>query len=152
MSKELSRDVLEQLVVAFLESEGMCVMATCRNDVPRASAVEFFPEGTTLYVMTEGGVKIENLKENPRVSVAVHTSFLAWDRIKGVQITGTAEIGQSGSEIFLAGERVYASSKGEFDMKLPELMNVIKITPLKIEYLDTTLQANGYDARHVLEY
>ncbi len=76
---------LEQRVVDFLATEGMCVLATCSENVPRASAVEFFEDGTTLYILTEGGRKVENISQNPAVSVAIHTQFIGWEKIKGIQ-------------------------------------------------------------------
>ncbi len=99
------REELERLIVDFMDMQGMCVLATCSRGQPRASAVEFFPDGTTLYVMTEGGRKVENIERNPQVSVAIHTQFTGWDNIKGVQITGRAEIGGKGSAICAEGER-----------------------------------------------
>ncbi len=149
--KAPDRETLERMIVEFLNAQGMCVLATCSSGEPRASAVEFFPEGTTIYVLTEGGRKIENIEKNPRVSVAIHTQFTGWDSIKGVQITGRAEIGGKGSAIFTAGEEAYARRKKQA-IRLPDFMNVIRITPQRIEYLDTTLKAKGYGVRHVLEY
>jgi nitroimidazol reductase NimA-like FMN-containing flavoprotein (pyridoxamine 5'-phosphate oxidase superfamily) len=73
--KALGREELERLIVDFMESQGMCVLATCSGNVPRASAVEFFPESTMIYVLTEGGRKVENGEKNPQVSVAIHTQF-----------------------------------------------------------------------------
>jgi general stress protein 26 len=147
----LNSKELERLIIEFIDTQGMCVLATCSNNVPRASAVEFFPEGTTLYVLTEGGRKVENLEKNPVVSVAIHTRFTGWDSIKGIQMTGRAEIGGKGSAIFPEGERAYAKRKKQ-TVELPDFMNVIRITPQKIEYLDTTLRVKGYDVKHLLEY
>lgn len=149
--KALSRGVLERMIVEFMDTQGMCVLATCSSGEPRASAVEFFPEGTTIYVLTEGGRKIANIERNPRVSVAIHTQFTGWDSIQGIQIAGRAEIGDRGSAIFTAGEEAYARRKKQA-IKLPDFMHVIRITPQKIEYLDTTLRAKGYGVKHVLEY
>jgi general stress protein 26 len=149
--KALGREVLEHLIVDFMESQGMCVMATCSGGVPRASAVEFFPEGTTIYVLTEGSRKVENVEKNPRVSVAIHTQFTGWDTIKGIQITGRAEIGGKGSAIFAEGERAYERRKKQ-PITLPDFMHVIRVKPEKVEYLDTTLRVKGFDVKHVLEY
>jgi uncharacterized protein YhbP (UPF0306 family) len=152
MEKQLSPQELEKHILEFLATQGMCVLATCSGTMPRASAVEFFPKGTTLYVLTEGGRKIENLRQNPLVSVAIHTQFTGWDRIKGIQLTGTAEIGRSGSLVFIEGERAYRERKGDATLTVPPSLWVIKIRPQIIEYLDTTLRKQGYPVRHRLEY
>ena len=143
---------LERMIAGFMKTQGMCVLATCSGGEPRASAVEFFPAGTTLYVLTEGGRKIENIEKNPRVSVAIHTQFTGWDSIKGVQITGNAEIGASGSKVFDEGVEAYRKRRGLKSVSVPSFMHIVKVTPLKIEYLDTTLKAKGLDTKHVLEY
>ncbi len=148
----LSQKDLERLIVDFLRTQGMCVLATCSAEGPRASAVEFFPDGTTLYILTEGGRKVANIAANPQVSVAIHTQFTGWDSIKGVQMAGTAEIGRAGSKIFDDGAEAYKKRRGLKSVTIPEFMNIIKITPKKIEYLDTTLKAKGLGVRHVLEY
>jgi len=148
----LSKKELESLIIDFIKTQGMCVLATCRDGLPRASAVEFFPEGTTLYILTEGGLKLGNLAANHNVSVAIHTQFTGWDTIKGIQITGTAKVGNSGSSIFNEGVEAYKKRRGLKSVSVPEFMSIIKVTPQKIEYLDTTLKAKGLDTRHILEY
>src|SRR5271157_5370044 len=137
----LSKKELESLIIDFIKTQGMCVLATCRDGLPRASAVEFFPEGTTLYILTEGGLKLGNLAANHNVSVAIHTQF-----------TGTAKVGNSGSSIFNEGVEAYKKRRGLKSVSVPEFMSIIKVTPQKIEYLDTTLKAKGLDTRHILEY
>jgi general stress protein 26 len=149
---EITTIELEHLIKEFMRTQGMCVLATCTADMPRASAVEFFPNGTTLYILTEGGRKIENIAANPAVSVAIHTQFTGWDCIKGVQLTGIAEVGRDGSKIFAEGVEAYKKRRGLKNITIPGFMNIIKITPKKIEYLDTTLKAKGLGVRHVLEY
>lgn len=151
-SRMLSRDDLEQRITDFMATEGMCVLATCSMNVPRASAVEFFPAGTTLYILTEGGRKVENISENPVVSVAIHTQFIGWERIRGIQLTGIAEIGRHGSAIFSEGEAAYRKRKGEDARSIPEELYVIRITPVRIEFLDMTLKAEGLLPKHEIEY
>lgn len=148
----LSEKELEQMISRFMRTQGMCVLATCSGEEPRASAVEFFPSGTTLYILTEGGRKVENIKKNPRVSVAIHTQFTGWDSIKGIQMTGKAEIAKTGSKAFDEGAEAYRKRRGLKGVSIPSFMNIIKITPSRIEYLDTTLKDKGLDVKQVLEY
>lgn len=148
----LSRDDLQQRIVDFLATQGMCVLATCSMNVPRASAVEFFPAGTTLYILTKGGRKVENISQNAAVSVAVHTQFIGWEKIKGIQLTGIAGIGRHGSAIFHEGVEAYRRRKGRDARSVPETLFSIRITPLRIEYLDMTLRAEGYSPKQEIEY
>ena len=152
MNHELSREHVEKLIIRLLETCPLCVVATCSYNIPRASTVEFFPIGTTLYILTEGGRKIENIKRNPHVSVAIHAEFTGWSDVKGVQITGTAEIGEKGSSIFKEGIQAYERRRDTQStaLSLPAQMNVIKVKPVKLEYLDATLVVKGYKVRYTL--
>jgi general stress protein 26 len=152
MDDELSSEHLQKLIIRLLETCPLCVVATCSDNIPRASTVEFFPMGTTLYILTEGGIKIENIKRNPHVSIAIHADFTGWSDVKGVQITGTAEIGEKGSSIFNEGVSAYNRRRGLQSTagSLPDFMNVIKVTPAKLEYLDATLGEKDYKVRYTL--
>jgi predicted pyridoxine 5'-phosphate oxidase superfamily flavin-nucleotide-binding protein len=151
VKKTLGREELEHLTEEFLKEESMCVIATCAHDIPRASSVEFFPLGTTLYILTEGGKKVENIGHNPMVSVAVHAPFTGWGRVRGLQMTGEAEIGRKGSRIFDEGSEAFRKRRGVKTATLPDFMNVIRVRPDKIEYIDSTLEDKGFSMRQVLE-
>jgi hypothetical protein len=150
--KGLGREELEGLITGFLLSEPLCVLATCSEGSPRASTVEFFPSGTTIYILTEGGRKLENIRKNPRVSVAVHGPFGGWEGLRGLQITGTAETGRSGSEIFSEALSAYRRRRGSGAASIPDFMHAIRVRPARMEYLDTSLEGRGLRARHVLEF
>ena len=152
MELELSRHEVEKLIIRFLETCSLCVIATCSDSIPRASTVEFFPIGTTLYILTEGGQKIKNIKKNPHVSIAIRGEFTGWSTVKGLQITGSAEIGRRGSEIFKEGLLAYKIRRRSENSGLPSFMNVIKVKPAKMEYLDTTLSGKGYKVKHLIEF
>ncbi len=69
------------------------VLATCHNNIPRATPLEFFNEGLTLYIFAEPGGKISNIKRNPRVSAAIYQQPLDHSVVqKSLQIFGTAEL------------------------------------------------------------
>jgi len=148
--KPLSRARLERLIVDFVKGQSMCVLATCSEGRPRASAVEFFPSGLTLYILTEGGRKVENIGKNPLVSVAIYTPFLGWEKIKGVQVSGSAKIGLTGSRVFKEGVRAYRERLGKKAAVVPDVLKVIKVIPEEIDYLDTTLKSKGLAVRHTL--
>jgi general stress protein 26 len=151
MKRELSRQGLEHLIIDFLREQSLCVIATCSKNMPRASTVEFFPIDTTIYVLTEGGQKIENILQNPHVSVAIHAPFTGWQRVKGLQITGIAEIGRKGSRVFEEGLEALNRRRQRI-ANVPGLMQVIKIEPRKMEYLDTTLGKEYSEVRHTLQF
>ena len=150
--KELSRETIETLITEFMNRQGTCVIATCSDNMPRASTVEFFPLGTTIYILTEGGWKVENIKKNPHVSIAVSAPFAGWEHMKGLQVTGIAEIGGKSSQIFQEGTEAYRIRRGQENAHLPDFMKVIKIIPKKMDYIDSSLPAKGFRMKQVIVY
>ncbi len=150
INNKLPRATLENLIKEFMLQECMCVLATCSDDSPRASPVEFFPLGTTIYVLTEGGEKIDNITKNPRVSIAVHAPFTGWQNLRGLQIAGNAEVGIKGTRIFEDGTEAYRKRRGLESAHLPDFMKVIRIVPQKMEYIDTRLADEGFGIRQEL--
>jgi nitroimidazol reductase NimA-like FMN-containing flavoprotein (pyridoxamine 5'-phosphate oxidase superfamily) len=69
------------------------VLATSAKDIPRATVLEFFNEGLTLYIFGEPGGKIANIKRNSHVSAVVYEQPLDHSRLqKSLQIFGKAEL------------------------------------------------------------
>jgi hypothetical protein len=110
-AKELSKAAVRRKIIAFLDrtsgqvdakpgkrSCGMIhknalVLATSAKDTPRATVLEFFNEGLTLYIFGEPGGKIANIKRNPRVSAVIYEQPLDHSKLQtSLQIFGTAAL------------------------------------------------------------
>lgn len=69
------------------------VLATCAKNIPRATVLEFFNEGMTIYIFGEPGGKIGNIRRNPRVSAVIYEQPLDHSRFqRSLQLFGTAEL------------------------------------------------------------
>lgn len=69
------------------------VLATCSKDMPRATTLEFFNEGMTLYIFGEPGGKLGNIRRNPNVSAAVYEQPMTHRRVqRSLQIFGEADL------------------------------------------------------------
>jgi len=152
MEKDLTRQELKHLIIDFLKDQSLCVIATCSGNIPRATTVEFFPVDTTIYILTEGGKKVENIMQNPHVSIAIHAPFAGWKNVRGLQITGIAEIGKKGANIFQEGFEAFKVRRGSQATTLPDFMSVIKVKPSKMEYIDTTLGNEHFEVKHLLQF
>lgn len=152
MKKEINRRKFENMICDFLKTQATCVIAICSDIIPGASTVEFFPIALTIYIITEGGRKFENIKKNPRVSIAISAPFTGRECLKGLQISGTAEIGRKGSEIFEEGIRAYKKRKGLKKVLMPAFMNMVRIVPVEIDYIDAELEKKGYEIRQTLSF
>jgi nitroimidazol reductase NimA-like FMN-containing flavoprotein (pyridoxamine 5'-phosphate oxidase superfamily) len=65
VTKKLLKKELEQKIVDFLKSSNLCVLATSKDDLPRATPIEYYSQGTILYMAGEPGTKIRNIQTNP---------------------------------------------------------------------------------------
>lgn len=69
------------------------VLATSYRDQPRATALEFFNEGLTLYILGVPGGKIANIKRNPRVSAFIYEQPMDHRKLQpSLQIFAAAEL------------------------------------------------------------
>jgi len=75
--------------------------------------------------------------------------FAGWQTVRGIQITGIAEIGRQGSIVYEEGLDAFNKRKGTIGT-VPDIMSVIKVKPSKIEYIDTALGNKGFKVRHIL--
>lgn len=159
ITRQLPRGEMEQRIADFLKSCNVCVLATCLDDIPRATPIEYYADGLTLYVAASAQTKITNLEGNPRISVGIYntpyTDWTDWDHVKGVQITGQAEL------IRNEDPEGYAAALEIYDWRLyrramgtdqaPHQTTFIKIIPAKIEYRDLGLMREDYAAKQVWE-
>lgn len=145
---------LEKRIIQFLEGQNMCVLATCSNDVPRATPIEYHSKGMTMYFVGEPGTKLKNIKNNPNVSIGIFLPYIGWDSAKGAQITGKAKIiPKKNAAEFEEGLAAYQWEKTAKDLGIktfPETVELMKVEPEKIEFIDMSLKKMGYSPRQIL--
>jgi nitroimidazol reductase NimA-like FMN-containing flavoprotein (pyridoxamine 5'-phosphate oxidase superfamily) len=144
---------LEDHIVNFMKTQNMCVLATCKDNHPRATPIEYYSKGTTLYMVAEEGQKLVNIKSNPNVSIGIYAPYTGWFTAKGVQITGIAKVitHENASE-FKEAMSVYQWEKAVKELgikELPQSVKVLKVESQKIEMADISLGKKGYVARQV---
>ena len=101
--QHLSREELEKEIIDYLSKKQPCSLATCGKDgVPRISVVDYVNDGLIIYIISEGGDKFKNLKENNRVAVGIGTGAKAL-KTRGVNIWGIADVFADGDPEFEDG-------------------------------------------------
>jgi len=153
--KSLAPKDLEKRIIQFLEKQNMCVLATCGDNVPRATPIEYHSKGTTLYFVGEPGAKMENMKKNPNVSIGIFLPYVGWESAKGAQITGKAKIiSRENSIEFKEGLAAYQWEKTANELGLKTFpqtgVELIKVEPEKIEFIDMSLKKTGFSPRQTL--
>jgi uncharacterized protein len=84
-------DELKQQVLSYLEMHNTMTLGTCSGDVPWAATVFYASDDLRLYFFSVPDSRhCQNLAVNPRVAVTVQEDYHDWQRIKGIQLEGTA--------------------------------------------------------------
>jgi hypothetical protein len=103
------KEQLEQEIVSFLNEasskEGTttkpgcplqhglaCVLATVHENTPRATPADFFNDGLTIWIAGEPGLKIRNIRSNPRVAVGIYHPMDHSKLNRSLQIQGIATL------------------------------------------------------------
>jgi len=95
IKKYRSAGSFERDLKKFLKRNHVLHLSTCRNNVPRCTPIEYRLHGMTFYIISEGGGKFRNLKENKKVSFSIaepYNSDEDFFNSKGVQAWGTARV------------------------------------------------------------
>ena len=138
---KLSREELEKVIINFLADNCLCTIATCDNNIPRSTPIRYKSHGTDLYVLTEGGGKVKNILNNPKVSVSLYGEYSGFESVKGLQIWGDAEIIKPEEKEKYQEARKLIKSEEREDLKklgpLPirDRLKVIKIKTEKARYI-----------------
>ncbi len=155
---ELPRTELEKYISDFLKQQTMCTVATTDGIWPRATPVEYYSEGLTLYIAADRGQKTKNLKINQNVSVAIVNTIRPdwtgddWKQVRSLQITGKGYLLAYGDPGYQHALDVY---NWRPFMKLldrdPEHISrerlMLKVVPEKIEVFDFGLLLRGFSGR-----
>jgi len=149
----MPRDQLEQHLSEFMKSHNVCVLATTKDNIPRATSLEYEAEGTTLYIVVDQGRKIENMRANSQISVAIHDPLHGWLTVKGIQITAKAKLLTDSDAEYPGAWKIFnrANAGKEGWDTPPKGRTLLIIKPQKIELIETTLREKGYEMQQVWE-
>lgn len=134
-----------------------CVLATSRNNVPRATPTDFFSDGLTIWIAGEPGVKIRNIRSNQRVAVGIYQRMVPGKINRSLQVQGKATLFnlKNHRKVFIAqvkklgifsavekiveesvrSGQVAKESKEEWLEKILHRFNLIRVDPEEITYL-----------------
>ena len=128
----------------FLARNHVLHLGTCKGRVPRVTPLEYRLNGLTFYILSEGGGKFANLKENKRVSFGIAEPYDSRGDFfgnKGMQAWGTAAVYSLRDEPakFHAALKKMNAAKGYHKIEINNLLpqfnyRIIEIIPDKIKY------------------
>jgi uncharacterized protein YhbP (UPF0306 family) len=139
--KRLTPEELKERIISFLQEQKICTLATCAQNIPRSTPVRYRSQGLTVYILTEGGGKVKNIRDNPNVSLSIVGEYTGFQSVTGLQAWGKAVIikPQDGplydqaKTIMNLEERQDLKSMNLRQIRIP--MDIIKITVEKARFL-----------------
>ena len=128
-------------ILDIINREHDLTLATVRPDgYPQAITVSYANDGLTIYVGTgKESQKVNNIRQNNKVSLTINTGYKDWNHIKGLSMGGVAEIVNDPDEIRRAGECMLKRFPQAAEWAQSDIANEIvflKIHPQVISILD----------------
>ena len=96
-------------------------------------------------------MKFKALENNKKVSLAIYDSYVGFGKVSGMQVSGTAEIIEPLTDEYMELLR-FKNISVENLKKLQITMYLIKITPLRIDFLCSEFKKLGFDSRQHLTF
>lgn len=144
----MPREELKSAIEDFLLSHNTCTLSTGTKDCVRGTPIEYSYKNGCVYFVTEGGMKFANLLLNNNVSISIYDSYSGMGKLSGMQLSGKAYILENGS---LEYKKVFELKNIPYEqiLKLPIIMNVIKVKIDMVEFLCSKFKEMGYDSKQV---
>jgi hypothetical protein len=153
---------LEKRIREFLSQQSMCILSTCSQDRPRATPVEYYNDGLeTIYINADPGVKMDNIKVNPRVCIGIINNVKPdwrsgpqWIALRTAQISGNVTVLRDGSPGIERADQIYkwqafCEATGMDASKPSPYRAYIVIKPIRIEYVEFALKKFGYGSKQI---
>jgi hypothetical protein len=136
----------EQVIADYLAGHNVLHLATCMNNEVRSTTLEYFNNGLTVYILSEGGGKLTNLKANPNVSYTIADPYNPerdYFGASGLQVWGAASVFRKNDapeefgEVYRYARTADALQQQDLGAKVSTVnFYVITIAPEKIVYLN----------------
>ncbi len=148
-SHAMDEDALFTQIDQFISSHNTLALASSTEDFVRCTPLEYLYTDHVFYIITEGGNKFRGIMENGRVSAAIFDPYTDMKLVKGLQINAEAKIIPAGSPEYLSIMEKKNISQEDLQ-RMPVTLFLIKLIPLRYEYLDTSLMQDGLDSHQMM--
>jgi len=146
----MDRDALQARIDSFIRDHNTGALATASEEFVRCTPIEYNFVNGYIYLFSEGGMKFKALKDNKKIGFYIFEPFEGFNKVKGLQITGRAEMIEPFCDEYLQVME-YKHIPLEAMKKLPNFLNLIKILPDSYDLLDSDLTKDGFGNRQHLD-
>jgi len=123
-------------VIKLLNDNDVCYLATCSNNIPRATPMEYVMVNGSLIFSTRGNTnKDKNLKENNRISVTINNMPI-FVTIDGTTETPSTEEIRECCKIYLERHPDIAEDTDLFEAIKSGSLHYYKLVPVVAYYSD----------------
>jgi nitroimidazol reductase NimA-like FMN-containing flavoprotein (pyridoxamine 5'-phosphate oxidase superfamily) len=147
----MPEDALHRSIETYILQNNTCALATGTGDFIRCTPIEYTYHEGAFWMFSEGGEKFIGLEKNKHVCLAIYDKYDGFGSLKGMQVMGTAEMIEPFSKEY--------EEAAEFKnipltalKQLPEPMNLIKVVPAEIDFLNSDFKKDGYASRQKMVF
>ncbi|ERI90911.1 pyridoxamine 5'-phosphate oxidase family protein [Clostridiales bacterium oral taxon 876 str. F0540] len=148
-AERMDREMLLTQIEKFINDHNTCALATGCGDFVRCTPIEYEYKDERFWLLSEGGLKFRGLDGNKNVCLAIFDSYTGFGQLGGMQISGTAELVEPWTDEYM---NLLAFKKIPIEnlKKLPTTLYLIKVTPIRIDFLCAEFKNLGYSSRQHL--
>ncbi len=153
-TKQIDRNLLTEKIEHFLATHWMGVLCTIGKDGPIGSPVEYYAEGSVVYVLPQpGSPKIKAMQTQPNICFAVYGENSGWASVHGTQLFAQAQLLDPGTPEHDHAMTIYRWEPSAIQLgkplHQPPQMQLLKIDPYKIAYTAQWPRHNGFGPRQI---
>ena len=148
---KLEESALKKAVEEYILANNTCALATGAGEFVRCTPIEYTYHDHTFWMFSEGGEKFTSLEKNKNVCLAIFDKYQGFGKLKGMQVSGKAEVVEPFSEEYNAAAEFKKIPIAVLE-KMPHPMNLIKVTPERIQFLNSDFKEKGVDVRQEILY
>lgn len=148
---KMERSELLHMIETYIQENNTCALATGSGSFVRCTPLEYSYFEGAFWIFSEGGLKFKALENNTNVCLAIFDKFDGFGKLKGMQVSGIAELIEPFSEEY----RKVAEHKNipvEGLKKLAHRLYLIRVIPARIDFLNADFKKKGCAARQYLEF
>lgn len=146
----MPQEQLRQAVDAYIKANNTCALATGTGAYVRCTPIEYSFHDGKFWMFSEGGEKFIGLEKNDNVCLAIYDKYDSFGNLKSLQIMGKAAMIEPFSDVYKAHAEYKKIPLAALE-KLESPMNLICVTPVKIEVLFSEFKKEGYCIRQTME-
>ena len=149
-SVKVERDELLAEVEAYILANNTCALATGSGSFVRCTPIEYTYQDGAFWFFSEGGKKFVALERNQNVCLAIFDRYEGFGKLKGMQVSGTAEIIEPFSKEYI---EVAEYKKLSIDTlkRLSHTLYLLRVIPSRIDFLNSDFKEMGFANRQFIE-